>query len=151
MAYFAWDIVQPSPPLVNSGALNPRPPRTSAAVSQVLLGLRKHGQNLSRQRRAEQRAAADAAAARAMTRLLKKGRGPRDEVTLAHAAAVRRPESAGSVEELAEAARLLGDLGAAAAAAAAEEEEEEIGGPAGIGRKGSPDKVKIDVFEVGLR
>lgn len=113
---------------------------------QVLLGLRKHDNNVSRQRRREQEEAADAAAARAMTRLLKKRRqcpppnissnsakaaraiaGEAGEaesataaaevtVTPAQAAAIRRPESAASANDLAEAARLLGDLGAVAVA-----------------------------------
>lgn len=84
--------------------------------AQVLLGLRKHDQNVSSQRRVEQVLAADAAAARTMTRLLTRQRSRR-VVTPAQAAAVRRPETAVSAGDLADAARLLGDLGAAAALA----------------------------------
>lgn len=50
-----------------------------------------------------------------MTRLLT-GQVPRREVTPALAAAVRRPETVASAGDLADAARLLGDLGAVAVA-----------------------------------
>lgn len=59
--------------------------------------------------------AADAAAARAMTRLLA-GHGPRGVVTPTQAAVSRLPETAASAGDLADAARLLGDLGAVAVA-----------------------------------
>lgn len=94
---------------------------------QVLLGLRKHEKNVSRQKRQEQEAAADAAAARAMTKLLSRRQCPPNSraaveaavtVTPAQAATIRRPESVASSEELAQAARLLGDLGAVAVSAA---------------------------------
>ncbi|CAM9333384.1 unnamed protein product [Pylaiella littoralis] len=112
-------------------------------LGEVLLGLRKHEKNVSRRRRQEQEVAADAAAARAMTRLLERrqhppnsgaaapaaaagagaeagaGAGAAVAATPAQAAAIRRPESAASAEDLAEAARLLGHLGAAAVSAAA--------------------------------
>lgn len=87
---------------------------------------------MSRKRRQEQGEAADAAAARAMTRLLNSGgrrRGPPDrDMTTAQAAAVRRPECAAGPGDLAEAARLLGDLGEAAKAAVTR-----AGGAAGTG------------------
>ncbi|CAM9450282.1 unnamed protein product [Ectocarpus sp. 13 AM-2016] len=98
-------------------------PGCVANLGEVLLGLRKHEANVSRKRRQEQGEAADAAAARAMTRLLnsggrrRRGGAPDRDVTTAQAAAIRRPECAASPGNLAEAARLLGDLGEAATAA----------------------------------
>lgn len=59
-------------------------------------------------------------ASRMMTRLLT-GQGRRREVTPAQAAVIRRPEVAASPGDLADAARLLGDLGAAAVATEAVE------------------------------
>lgn len=55
-----------------------------------------------------------------MTRLLT-GQGPGRVVTPAQAAVIRRPETAASPGDLADAARLLGDLGAAAVTAAVEQ------------------------------
>eukprot|EP00752_Nemacystus_decipiens_P002571 g2409.t1 len=95
-------------------------PGCIANLGEVLLGLRKHDENVSRHRRVEQGVAAAAAAARAMTRLLT-GQGPPRVVTPAQATAIRRPETAVSPRDLAEAARLLGDLGVAAMATAAGE------------------------------
>lgn len=79
-------------------------PGSLANIGEVLLGLRKHRENLSRARRDEQAAAALASAARAMTRLL--GRS----VTAARASVVRAPEEAATAAELADGARLLGEL-----------------------------------------
>lgn len=80
-------------------------PTPAFVTNQVLLGLRKHDGNVSSLRREEQSVAALDVAARAMSRLLE-GR----DVTTSQASAVRRPESAGSPADLAEGARLLGEL-----------------------------------------
>lgn len=78
---------------------------------------------MSNTRRQEQSEAADAAAARAMSRLLdnregcrERGQGAEKPPSADVTAAVRRPESAASASDLVEAARLLGDLGEAAVA-----------------------------------
>lgn len=79
---------------------------------QVLLGLRKHEgapANVSRSRRKEQDAAALNAVAMAMSRVLDQA-GRRRNVTPMQASAVRSPETTASADELAEGARLLGEL-----------------------------------------
>lgn len=102
----------------------------ACCVAQVLLGLRKHSGNVSRARRQEQSEAAFKAAERAMSRLLQgcgrakgggagpagaekegcRGEGIPSPVPVS---LLRSPEMATSVEDLAEAAQLLGRLEAA--------------------------------------
>eukprot|EP00903_Cladosiphon_okamuranus_P010619 g10042.t1 len=113
-------------------------------LGEVLLGLRKHDQNVSRKRRSEQVEAADAVAARMMARLLT-GQGRRREVTPAQAAVIRRPEAAASPGDLADAARLLGNLGTAAVAA----EAVEPGTVAGAGTRALATKAVARSSDVG--